>query len=328
MSGKHMNSRRAFTLIELLVIVAVIAILVSLLIPAVQSVREAARQADCKNRLRQIGLALHLYEGDHGVFPSGYMYHGASAPSPPPMSSSQPGRYRTDAPPPTPQFQDNSPGWSWMALILPHMGQAPLHRTIDFGMNVADPAAAGIRGTSLAMYRCPSDTHAEDQFTVLDEVNRPIGEAAPASYAAVFGSFGLINTDPDHGNGLFQRNSRNKISDVKDGMSNTVAVSERAALLARAPWAGVMTGGTVRTTPGAPVYTSIIELSPAMSLARIGNRTLNSPFSEPYDFFSGHLGVVYFLFADGHVRNFTPSTDAEVLHSLATINGGELVQGY
>jgi prepilin-type N-terminal cleavage/methylation domain-containing protein/prepilin-type processing-associated H-X9-DG protein len=323
-----MNRRRAFTLVELLVVIAVMAILVSLLIPAVQSAREAARLADCKNRLKQIGLALHLYEETNGVFPSGYMYHGASASPPPPMSSSHPGKFRTDAPPPTVQFQDNAPGWSWMALILPQMGQVPLHQKIDFGMDVSDPAAAAIRGKSLAMYQCPSDTHVEGQFAVLDELNRPMGEAAPASYAAIFGSFGLINTDPDHGNGMFQRNSRHKVSDVKDGMSNTVAVTERAALLARAPWAGVMTGGTVRTTPGAPVYTSIIELSPAMALSRMGNRNLNSPFCEPYDFFSGHSGVVNFLFADGHVRSFTPSTDKDVLHSLATIHGDELVQGY
>lgn len=323
-----MRIRRAFTLVELLVVIAVIAILVSLLIPAVQSAREAARQADCKNRLKQIGLALHLYEEANGVFPSGYIYRGASAKPPPPIGSDSVGRFRTDAPPPGPQFQDNAPGWSWMALILPHMGEASIHRKIDFGMNVAAPAAEEIRATSLSMYQCPSDTHAEDQFLVLDEINRPIGHAAPASYAAIFGSFGLINTDPDHGNGMFQRNSQNKVSDVKDGMSNTIAVTERAALLARAPWAGVMTGGTVRTTPGAPVYTSIIELSPAMALSRMGNRGLNSPFSEPYDFFSGHPGVVYFLFADGHVRNFTPSTDRDVLHSLATINGEEIVQGY
>lgn len=323
-----MTSRRAFTLVELLVVIAVAAILISMLIPAVQSAREAARQADCRNRLKQIGLALHLYEEMNGVFPSGYIYRGASAKPPPLLSSNQTGKFRVDAPPPSLQFQDNAPGWSWMALILAHMGEAPLHRKIDFGMNVAAPAAAEIRGTSLRMYQCPSDTHAEDQFLILDEVNRPICQAAPASYAAIFGSYGLINTDPDHGNGLFQRNSSNKVSDVQDGMSNTIAVAERAALLARAPWAGVMTGGTVRTTPGAPVYTSTIELSPAMSLSRMGNRELNSPFSEPYDFFSGHPGGVNFLFADGHVRNFTASTDKDVLHSLATIRGDEVVQGY
>ena len=68
-----------------------------------------------------------------------------------------------------------------MALILPQMGQVPLHQKIDFGMDVSDPAAAAIRGKSLAMYQCPSDTHVEGQFAVLDELNRPMGEAAPAS---------------------------------------------------------------------------------------------------------------------------------------------------
>lgn len=319
-----MKRRRAFTLIELLVVIAVMSILIALLLPAVQFARESARQADCRNRLKQIGIALHLYEEVTGVYPSGYIYFGPSLPARARIADGDWNR-RTDAPPPTPQFQENGPGWSWMALILPQMEQSNLHNKINFSTDIIDPASAGIRGTSLSIYQCPSDTHAEARFTVFDELNRPMGEAAPASYAAVFGSFGLINTDPDNGNGMFQRNSRNKQSDITDGLSQTLAVAERAALLARAPWAGVMTGGTVRTTPGAPVYTSIIELSPAMALARMGNRSLNSPFSEPYDFFSGHPGVANFLFADGHVQNFSNSVDKDVMHRLATISGGEVV---
>jgi len=296
----------------------------ALLMPAVQSARESARKTSCRNRLKQIGLALHLYEEAHKSFPSGYIYFGATAPPPRAMPQS----FRTDAPPPSPQFQPNGPGWSWMTLILPHMDQAPLYDRIDFNRDVSLPSAAEIRTTIVTAYRCPSDTHADDEFTVLDELNRPMGLARPSSYAAVFGSFGLINTDPDHGNGMFQRNSRTRVRDVLDGLSNTIAVTERAALLAKGPWTGVMTGGTVRTTPGAPVYTSIIELSPAMTLARMGNRNLNSPYCEPYDFFSGHPGIVYFLFGDGHVSGFSTSSDKDTLHSLSTIAGQEVVQGY
>lgn len=318
-----MASRRGFTLIELLVVIAVMAVLIALLMPAIQAARDAARRTDCRNRMKQIGIALHLYEETNTVFPSGYIYFGPSLPAP--RIASTDWTRRTDAPPPAPLFQPNGPGWSWMALILPQMGESGLHRKINFSTDVSAASSADIRTTSLPMYHCPSDTHAEDAYTVFDEINRPMGEAVPASYAAVFGSRGLINTDPDHGSGLFQRNSRNKASDIKDGMSNTFAVAERAALMARAPWAGVMTGGTVRTTPGAPVYTSIIELSPAMALARMGNRKLNSPFSEPYDFFSPHSGIVYMLYVDGHVKGVTPSTDLDTLHALSTINGRDTV---
>ena len=86
-----------------------------------------------------------------------------------------------------------------------------------------------------------------------------------------------------------------------------------------------MTTGTVRTTPGAPVFTSTIEESPCMTLARIGSRTLNSRYSEPYDFFSAHDGQVFFLFADGSVRGIGSGVDLEILHSLATRSGGESV---
>ena len=321
-----MPGRRGFTLVELLVAIAVISVLMALILPAVQSAREAARKVSCRNRLKQIGIALHLYEEANHVFPSGYIYFGATAPVHSAVPQSQ--SFRTDAPPPTPQFQPNGPGWSWLTLILPHMDQGPLHRKINFNADVSLPSAAEIRTTVVPAYQCPSDTHVDGEFTVLDELNQPMGAARPSSYAAVFGSFGLINTDPDHGNGMFQRNSRNRVRDVQDGLSNTFAVTERAALLAKGPWTGVMTGGTVRTTPGAPVYTSIIELSPAMTLARMGNRDLNSPFSEPYDFFSGHPGIVYFLFADGHVRGFSTSADKDTLHALSTIDGEEVVQGY
>ena len=134
---------------------------------------------------------------------------------------------------------------------------------------------------------------------------------------------GLINTDPDHGNGPFLRNSGIRYAEITDGLSRTMAVGERAAMFAKSPWAGVMTGGTVRTTPGAPVYIANVELAPTMVLARIGNRSLNSSYSEPYDFFSPHTDVVFFLFADGSVQGLTASLDLDTLHALATRARGD-----
>ena len=115
--------------------------------------------------------------------------------------------------------------------------------------------------------------------------------------------------------------------DVRDGLSKTLAIGERAAMFAKSPWAGVMTGGTVRTTPGAPVYTAIVELSPAMVMARMGNRSLNSPLSEPYDFFSSHGEVVFFAFADSSVQGLTSGVDPDVLHALATRSQRDVVAG-
>jgi prepilin-type processing-associated H-X9-DG protein len=122
---------------------------------------------------------------------------------------------------------------------------------------------------------------------------------------------------------MFFRNSGLRFKDLTDGSSTTLAVGERAAYFAKSPWDGVMTGGTCRTTPGAPVYTAIIEMAPTMALARVGRKALNDPYSEPYDFFSGHGGVVQFVFADGSVHALSTGVRVPVLQALATRGGDE-----
>src|SRR5262249_58764008 len=108
-----------------------------------------------------------------------------------------------------------------------------------------------------------------------------------------------------------------------DGTSSTLAVGERASLFVKAPWAGVMMGGTVRTTPGAPVYTAMVHPAEPMAMARVGNKPFNSPDSEPYDFFSPHTRAVQFVFADGSVRRLASSDNAEVMKALGTRAGDE-----
>ncbi len=98
---------------------------------------------------------------------------------------------------------------------------------------------------------CPSDT-VTGVFQVWDELNAPLAQAASNSYAACFGSYGLMNTDPDHGNGLFQRNSGIRFRDIPDGLSQTLAIGERAGGFARSPWAGVMTAGPSGPPPAPP----------------------------------------------------------------------------
>jgi prepilin-type N-terminal cleavage/methylation domain-containing protein/prepilin-type processing-associated H-X9-DG protein len=323
------NSRRAFTLIELLVVIAIIAVLLGLLLPAVQKVREAANRLRCQNNLKQIGIALHLYSNTNNSLPPGYVYVATAAGgNPAPAPGSGPPKQKLDRPPPhrAGPPQPNSPGWSWAALLLDNLEQGNLARQINYSLPVEAVSNLAARTTILAIYTCPSDLNT-GVFTIQNDSNTPMAAVATNSYAACYGAFGLLGTDPDNGNGVFYRNSTTRITDITDGASNTLAIGERGALFTQAPWAGVVTGGSIRTTPGAPVFSSIIEPAPSMVLARIGPHTLNGTRSEPYDFFSPHGQVVQFLFADGSVHSLSISTDLTVLQNMATRSGGEVVDG-
>jgi prepilin-type N-terminal cleavage/methylation domain-containing protein/prepilin-type processing-associated H-X9-DG protein len=322
-----MKNRTGFTLIELLVVIAIIAVLVGLLLPAVQKTREAANRLQCKNHLKQIGLALHLYHDSLEALPPGYKFDPNLAPSP---NSSPQAPYRSHIvdrfPPPgilpINQPPPNGPGWGWASYLLPFLEKGNLAKRIDYQLPVESPTNLAARTTLVTNYTCPSDLNT-GLFTVLDEMNRELGAGATNSYAACFGAGGLLNSQPDLGNGVFFRNSKVRFVDISDGTSNTIAVGERSALFTQTPWAGLMTGGTCRTTPGAPVYGSILEPAPVMTLARIGTKTLLNRYSEPYDFFSPHGNLVQFVFADGSVQALSSETSISLLQALATRNKGE-----
>lgn len=136
---------------------------------------------------------------------------------------------------------------------MPFLEQDALRSEIDFGLPVEDVNSATARNFALPYLNCPSDT-ACGVYTVLNELNDPVARAATNSYAASFGSYrviirpagpggreeitivgGLINTDPDTGNGLFMRNSGIRWADITDGLSQTLAIGERAAMFAKSP---------------------------------------------------------------------------------------------
>ncbi|MBX9627638.1 MAG: DUF1559 domain-containing protein [Gemmataceae bacterium] len=299
----RIHARRGFTLIELLVVIAIIAVLVGLLLPAVQKVREAAARAKCQNNLKQIGLALHSYHDANNGLPAGYLCNPVTA-----------------------DVQQTRPGWGWAAQLLPYLEQDNLARQIDYKADMTGAGYLAVRTTELKAFVCPSDLNT-GVFDVPDAGSGTVGKAATNSYAACFGADPVVDIEDNPGvtncKGLFARNSRFRIADITDGTSSTLAIGERACKFAQSPWAGALTNGTIRQY-GNPAN---VSSTPAQVMAYFEDEPLNDPGSEPEFFFGPHTGAVLFLFADGSVQSIKFSTSLTVLKALSTRAGGEVIPG-
>lgn len=190
MTNRNIKRRTAFTLIELLVVIAIIAVLIALLLPAVQQAREAARRSQCKNNLKQIGLALHNYHDAYNMFPPESIWaYGA-------VGSWQPRNF------------------SWLCMILPYLDQAPLYNQTNFSLPVWNQP---IMSRMLPVLTCPSDPGVGAPGSTYG--------MATTNYAGAEG----YDWWPRSGNplgGIFTLNGATRISAVTDGTSNTIAVGE------------------------------------------------------------------------------------------------------
>lgn len=319
MHDSKANSR-AFTLVELLVVIAIIGILVSLLLPAVQSAREAARGMECKNNLKQIGLALHSYHTAHDTFP----YGSGDCCSP-----------------------ANPKAWGgvWTTMILPQLEQQNLYDKIDFDKHTKD-LPQDVLDTVVNVYICPSDG-APSKAVFTDRYPHNPTQAAGTWYTASMGptdtdkcmlcpegdvagpdnyccqgnNFGTLPGDgypAGSGVGMFSRFRKSiRIHDVKDGTTNTLAIGE--------------------TLPSQCTFISMFAVNFNVSPTNIplntfesdgpgGQHTAGTSWWTTGGFKSRHPGGANFALGDGSVRFLSDTIDFRLYNEIGTIAGGEVAQ--
>ncbi|QJW97733.1 DUF1559 domain-containing protein [Frigoriglobus tundricola] len=338
------KSPRGFTLIELLVVIAIIAILIGLLLPAVQKVREAAARMKCQNNLKQIGLALHNYENVNGYFPPGYTDGNTSTTSTP--------------------DNDVGPGWGWAAYVLPYLEQGNVYNQINLNQPVGTGVNAQVSQLQLSVFLCPSDPYQQSYSIYDSSFSSPIATVASSNYVGCNGweeCFNGASGNPQAGAGadggsgvygsggagVFYRNSHTRIASVTDGMSNTIFVGERSSNHAPSTWTGAVPGGrcpawmatqpaTAPNTPPSQAPTGSngsaydnADYGEALVLAHCNATHLPSadfPIFDPDTFYSYHTGKgANFLFGDGSVRFLTSGINPTTYQALATVGGGEVL---
>ncbi|MEQ9406681.1 MAG: DUF1559 domain-containing protein [Fuerstiella sp.] len=294
---------RGFTLIELLVVIAIIAILMALLLPAVQSARESARRIQCRNNLKQIGLAIHNYHDVYSVFPNANANSTLS-------------------------------GGSLFTSILPMIDQGNGYNLYDFNRNNSDPYNVAVTGQTIAGYLCPSSPMRRPVPGCDMDAGR-----APGSYAVNIGTQAynpywayipgtprptldgaIVYTDSTSG--------RTKFRDFTDGTSSTLMIGETAYNL---PDYRFTSGNCAGESRYSFTYWSVPYPGSTACTTQYGFNPRDVKDDGVYDaswmhsFRSDHIGGVQFCLADGSVHFISENIDAGVLDGLASRNGGEVV---
>jgi prepilin-type N-terminal cleavage/methylation domain-containing protein/prepilin-type processing-associated H-X9-DG protein len=337
--------RRGFTLIELLVVIAIIAILIGLLLPAVQSARESARRAQCVNNLKQIGLALHNYHAAINSFPVGFQYRRLDGGSPGTQTvpDSLALHYR----------------WSALAQLTPYLEQTNVFQALNFDWPVDSGAVSALgvppytyfpandtaRATAIGLFLCPSDNQ-----------QGPDPRSGPTNYAFSSGD-GQHSGDAGCANGAFDMPNPQSIASLYDGSSQTVAASESLLGLPGAAEQDETAPGPREPRRAFARSSSTLLYDGACQLAASGWRfdkgngwwdgdyrstlynhyfTPNSasndclgPFNRHNPAWKAarslHPGGVNVLFCDGHVSFVKNTVAPATWRAISTRDGGEAV---
>jgi len=313
-----MSRRRGFTLIELLVVIAIIAILIALLLPAVQQAREAARRMQCKNNLKQIGLALHNYESSFTVFP--------------PSSTSPNGYGPWYLAFGTPITDPKMHLHSFASLILPYIDQANTYNAIDYNQSALAPVNQLIASQIFPFYRCPSysgkDFSGDTLYTSVVGYNR----FAIRNYVAL-GAVSVAELAPGaKPTGILYPGSRTGFRDITDGTSNTVMLvetrDEDAMVWIDGAGASIMSRWVDPTAFAPPFFggaTNGINYTPYFSGGFPPGPPLNNPLNYLYGPSSRHVGGAHHLLGDGAVRFISQNINVLTYDALVTRAGGEVV---
>ncbi|TWU36656.1 Type II secretion system protein G precursor [Novipirellula aureliae] len=289
-----------FTLVELLVVIAIIGILVGLLLPAVQAAREAARSTSCKNNLKQVGLAIHMYHDSNRCMPPGWQgVHPVSR---------QP-------------YWLGQPGWGWAARVLPFLEQSNvLDNLVDLEISITDPHHDVARLTSIPTYLCPSDASQPTFVLSSGPMPKPNYDSGftdttipTANYIGNFGTIQMLDACTGGkdcvGNGMLVFQRPLLFRDILDGLSHTYMVGERTSEYSPSTWLGVMAGAA-----HAPGRITAVATTPP-----------NSETGASFNFCSYHPAGTHFVRADGSVELVSESIDMRVYQSRCTRADGDQV---